>query len=97
MGIFVDANFEFETLEKYSIFCPRVFESIFVKIKTDKNKFYIVGNIYRPNTSPLANIKRFNNELESLLIEIKNDPLFKLSLVSLFKRIVMFDSVGLML
>ena len=57
------------------MFIPHFFKSIFIKIKTNKNKYHVIGNIYRPNTAPLANIKKFNEELEHLLIKIKTDPL----------------------
>ena len=52
VGLFLSKNFQFELLPDLSIFQPRIFESIFIKIKLASNKFLIVGNIYRPNTQP---------------------------------------------
>ena len=48
VGFWVENSFYFEPAECISIFIPRVFESQFIKIKTGKNKYILVGNIYRP-------------------------------------------------
>ena len=42
-------------------------------MKISKNKFIIVGNIYRPNTAPKANILKFTEILENILKTIHND------------------------
>ncbi len=76
-GSNLSANFEFEVVKKYSLFTPNIFESIFIKLKTSRNKFQIIGNIYRPNTNPHANIKVFNETLSLLLNKIRSDPEFK--------------------
>ena len=72
VGLWVDSNYEFEPIKKLSIFEPHVFESQFIKLKTGKNKFSIVGNIYRPNTAPQADLPRFIELLDSILNLIKN-------------------------
>ena len=77
IGLWVDDNYDFEPLSNISIFEPHVFESQFIKLKTAKNKFTIIGNIYRPNTAPLANIVRFNELLDEILTTIYNDPILK--------------------
>ena len=74
VGIWVDSDFEYELLEELSIFEPHFFESIFIKVKTSQNKFTIVGNIYRPNTGPIADPKGFLDRLASILDKIRNDP-----------------------
>ena len=56
----MDDRFKFEPLHDLSIFIPNVFESQFIKIETSHNKFTIIGNIYRPNTGPIASVKDFN-------------------------------------
>ena len=61
-------------MECISIFIPRVFESQFIKIKTGKNKYILVGNIYRPNSAPHANIKYFNQSISDIFSKIKSDP-----------------------
>ena len=37
----------------------------------------IVGNIYRPNTAPFADIKKFNQTLSEILFILKNNSEFK--------------------
>ena len=74
VGILVDDRYEFQIIDKLSVFIPHVFESITIKIKVSKSKFIILCNVYRPNSGPLANINTFNNHLEDLLKNINNDP-----------------------
>ena len=54
-------------MEKESVFIPHVYESIWVKIKMNNGPDKIVGNVYRPNTAPMASLERS--------IEIHNDIL----------------------
>ena len=61
-------------LPELSVFIPHVFESQFFKIKTEKNKFLIVGNIYRPNSAPFADVKRSNTLLNEIIENIKSKP-----------------------
>lgn len=74
VGLFIDDKLESETIDDLSVFEIGIFESQFVKVNIAKNKFMILGNIYRPNTAPLADIVKFNQILESILDKIKNDP-----------------------
>ena len=74
VGLWVDKNFEYEPIKDLSIFEPHIFESQFIKLKTSKNKFIIIGNIYRPNTAPKADLQRFNDILENILDKISSDP-----------------------
>ena len=85
VGLFVDDNFEFEVLENISIFIPHVIETVFIKLKTGKNKFQIIGNIYRPNTLPHGNVKIFNEYLNLTLEKIKNDIVLKQSELKTFE------------
>ena len=77
VGLWVDSNYSFEPINKLSVFEPHIFESQFIKLKTSKNKFSIIGNIYRPNTAPKANIKRFIEILDRIIKSIYSDPQFK--------------------
>ena len=71
--MWIDSNYSFEPIQKLSIFESGIFESQFIKLKTSKNKFCIVGNIYRPNTAPKANIQKFNDILNTILQSIRCD------------------------
>ena len=70
-------SFSFEPIDSISIFIPRVIESQFIKIKNSKNKYTIIGNIYRPNSAPFADIKYFNQALKDILIKIKSEQSLK--------------------
>ena len=61
VGIWVDDSYESEVLHNLSIFEDKFFESVFIKIKKGKNKFKIIGNIYKP---PGNDISRFNDKLK---------------------------------
>ena len=52
VGLWVKNTYYFEKNECSLIFIPRVFE--FIKIKTGKNKYILVGNIYPPNSAPYS-------------------------------------------
>ena len=73
IGCYIRNHLSFEPLPELSVFIPRVFESQFFKIKHGKNKFSLIGNIYRPNTMPFANIKRFNTILLEIFEKIKSN------------------------
>ena len=77
IGLWVDEDFEFEPIDSISTFIPHVFESQFIKIKTSRTKFQIYGNIYRPNTAPLGDMKQFNSILSNILNTIKSCPNLK--------------------
>ena len=60
-----------------SNFITGAFESIWIKIKVNKNEYCIVGNIYRPNTYPKASPSKFNNCLVGIMNYFKFDNEFK--------------------
>ena len=67
---------DYEILEEESIFIPGLYESIWVKIKISQGKFKIIGNVYRPNTVPRANLKiaisTHSNVISSILSNKKH-------------------------
>ena len=67
MALFIDNNYDFEIIESLSMFIPRVFESITVRINISKSRFIVLSNIYRPNTGPQASVKVFNDYLQELI------------------------------
>ena len=56
VGLFIDSKFEYEVLEIESSFIPGVYESIWAKVKVGKGRFKIIGNVYRPNSAPFADL-----------------------------------------
>ena len=71
VGIFIDNKYkDYEILEEESIFIPHVYESIWVKIKIKNGRDKIIGNVYRPNTAPLANLEESLNTHSQILDKI---------------------------
>ena len=57
VGLFIDDKYkDYEILKEESVFLPHVYESIWVKIKLKNGRHKIIGNVYRPNTAPLASL-----------------------------------------
>ena len=73
VGFFVNNNFDFEVLEEESIFKEGVYESLWIKVKTDKNNSKIIGNVYRPNTAPKASINQAIEIHSSILSKISKN------------------------
>ena len=73
IGIWIKNEYSIEIIESLSIFNEKVFESLFIKINTSKNRFKIIGNIYRP---PGSNINEFNEILNELLNNISSHSIF---------------------
>ena len=73
VAFYLKSNFKFEVLNSLSEFIEGQFESLFIKVHLDKNKFKILGNIYKP---PNSNIKLFNTIFFKILgkleVEYKN-------------------------
>ena len=72
VGFFIDEKYaDYEILADESVFIPHVYESIWLKIKMKNGPDKIIGNVYRPNTAPLANLQRsidiHNQIIEQLL------------------------------
>ena len=76
VGFFVSKKFEFEVLEEESIFVEGVYESLWIKVEISKNNYKIIGNIYRPNTAPKANMKQAMEIHSSILSKISKSKNF---------------------
>ena len=74
VGIWVDSDLEYEIIDNLSIFEPHFFESLFIKVKTSKNKYTIIGNIYRPNSGPSADLAKFLDKLAEIFAVIDTRP-----------------------
>ena len=74
VGFYVSNSFEFQILEEESVFLSGIYESLWIKVKTDKNTFKIIGNVYRPNSAPTANIKQAIKVHSSILSKLKSNP-----------------------
>ena len=77
MGVYIKSSLSFQPLPELSTFIPRMYESQFFKIEISKKQYIILGNIYRPNTAPYANIHRFNEILKETLQKIKSNAAYK--------------------
>lgn len=74
VGLWISDKHEFEILKDISIFEEKIFESVFVKVKTGKKDFKIIGNVYRP---PGSNLTQFNSILENIMQQLSVNPVLK--------------------
>ena len=59
LTLIIDDQFkDYLILTEESVFIPHVYESIWVKVKLANGRHKIIGNVYRPNTAPLANLQQ---------------------------------------
>ena len=65
IGIYIRDKHKYKIRHDLSLFIPHVFESIFIEL-TFRGKQVIIGNIYRPNTYPQADIDIFINTMNDL-------------------------------
>ena len=76
VGIFVDRKYDYELLNVESAFVPHVYESIWVKVKVKNGPDKIIGNVYRPNSAPRADLAKsleiHNKILDSFLNDISH-------------------------
>ena len=70
VGIYINEHLTYTKLEFPNSFVPGVFESIWIKVKVNKNDYRIIGNIYRPNSYPKANPNQHNKLLTDILFQI---------------------------
>ena len=58
VGMFIHNKFSYEVLSIESAVIPGVYESMWVKVEVSKGQYKIIGNVYRPNSAPLADLGR---------------------------------------
>ena len=100
VGFFIDEKYpDYEILAEESVFIPHVYESIWVKIKMKNSPDKIIGNIYRPNTAPLANLERaieiHNQIIEKILSNIDHKKCDIQILTDFNINMLNFDTHGL--
>ena len=72
VGMHIKDHLNFKHRPDISVFIPHIFESIFIEIQS-KHTNVIIGTIYRPNTSPKADLDIFQNTLSELMHTIKHE------------------------
>ena len=59
VGLFIDKKYrDYEIMTEESVFLPHVNEYIWVKIKIKNGPDKIIGNVYRPNSAPKADLAK---------------------------------------
>ena len=78
VGLWVENYFYFEPVQCILIFIPRVFQSQFIKIKTGKNKYILVGNSIVQIVLHMQTLNTLINQtISDIFSKIKSDPNFK--------------------
>ena len=100
VGLFIDSSYkDYEILKDESVFVPHVYESIWVKIKIKNGRDKIIGNVYRPNTAPHANLEQalqIHNDILEKIESNKNHAKCDIQIVSDFNiNMLNFESHGL--
>ena len=72
VGLFVDKKLNYENLNVPSAFIPHVYESIWIKIRVKKGADKIIGNVYRPNSAPRADLEKAIDIHNSILDHFQN-------------------------
>ena len=60
-----------------SLLFPGVYKSILVKIEVGKNKYKIIGNVYRPNSAPLADLAKAISTHQNIILGLKSNKSHK--------------------
>ena len=76
VGFFVDKKFDYEILDVESSFLPHVYESIWIKVKLKKGADKIIGNVYRPNSAPKADLEKAIDIHNNILQNFQNNREF---------------------
>ena len=100
VGIFIDKKFkDYEILNEESVFEPHVYESIWVKIKMKSGRDKIIGNVYRPNSAPLANLDKalqIHNQIIEQIQSNKNHARCDIQILTDFNlNMLNFETHGL--
>ena len=73
VGIYISDKLQFEILTDLATFVPGVYESQWIKIQSGGDNSVILGNIYRPNTPPRADLKNALKLHSDILRQISSD------------------------
>ena len=76
VGFFVDTKFDYELLDIQSSFLPHVYESIWIKVKIKNGADKIIGNVYRPNSAPKADLDKAIDIHNNILQHFQNNREF---------------------
>ena len=100
VGIFVDERYkDYKILKEESVFIPHVYESIWIKIKIKNGPDKIIGNVYRPNTAPLANLEQsieIHNQILDKILTNKSHNKCDIQILSDFNvNMLNFETHGL--
>ena len=100
VGLFIDEKYkDYEILQEESVFIPHVYESIWIKIKMKHGPDKIIGNVYRPNTAPLANLERsieIHNQIIDKILANKSHKRCDIQILSDFNvNMLNFETHGL--
>ena len=76
VGFFIDTKFAYELLNIQSSFLPHVYESIWIKVKVINGADKIIGNVYRPNSAPKADLEKAISIHNNILQHFQNDREF---------------------
>ena len=80
VAMFIKSGLQYEILDDLSEFIPGVYESLWIKLKPNSiksTKSIILGNVYRPNSAPKANITLALSTHFSILEKIKRNKAHK--------------------
>ena len=69
----MDKDIDYELLNIPSAFIPHVYESIWIKVKVKNGADKIIGNVYRPNSAPRANLEKAINIHNTILENFQKD------------------------
>ena len=99
VGLFIDKKYKnYEILTEESVFEPNVYESIWVKIKMKSGHDKIIGNVYRPNSAPKANLEKalqIHNQIIDNILRNKNHAKCEIQILSDFNvNMLNFETHG---
>ena len=73
VGLYINKRMKFKQRDDLSIFIPHIFESIFIEVKSINGDSYVIGNIYRPNSPPHADMDIFNEHLSEIIEKVNQE------------------------
>ena len=77
VDMFIQNKFSYEVLSLDSSVIPGVYESMWVQIEVSKGNHKIIGNVYRPNSAPWADLGRAISNHKLIIDSIKANKIHK--------------------